>query len=155
MISPTLRRYMEQHHTHYDAIRHAHTGSSMETAEAAHVPGDQLAKAVILEDAAGALMAVIPSDYHLDLPALTRKVHRDLAFVEEVDLGTLFPDCDLGAVPPIGPAYDLETIWDIRLGDETTVYLEGGDHETLLRLSGKAFHELMAPAERGRFSHHG
>jgi Ala-tRNA(Pro) deacylase len=154
MISPTLTRYIEQHHAHYRAIHHARTGSSGQSAEAAHVPGDQLAKAVILEDAAGTLMAVIPSDYHLDLSELRRKLGRSLDFVEESDLLTLFPDCDLGAVPPIGPAFGLPTIWDTRLGDETTVYCEAGDHETLLKLSGQAFHELMAPAERGRFSHH-
>ena len=109
---------------------------------------------VILEDTKGPLMAVIPADFHLDLDDLKQQLHRDLEFAEEEELASLFPDCELGAIPPVGPAYDMPTIWDTRLGEEPTVYLEAGDHETLLEMSGRAFHELMAPAERGHFSHH-
>ena len=154
MIAPRLKNYLQQHQTQYRTIRHSHTGSSMQTAEVSHVSGDRLAKAVVLGDEQGPLMAVIPADFHLDLEDLNQRLHRNLAFAEENELALLFPDCEVGAVPPIGPAYDIPTIWDTKLGEENTVYLEAGDHETLVKLSGKAFHELMATAERGHFSHH-
>jgi len=154
MIATRLQHYLEAHHTQFRTLPHQHTGSSMQTAEAAHIPGDRLAKAVLLKDTAGPLMAVIPSDYHLDLGTLKETLHRELEFIDETQLAALFPDCEPGAVPPMGPAYDLPTIWDARLGAEDTVYLEAGDHETLLEMSGRSFHELMAPAERGHFSHH-
>jgi Ala-tRNA(Pro) deacylase len=155
MISPRLKHYLEENRADYRLLPHPHTASSMWTAQAAHVPGDQLAKAIVLADPAGTLVAVIPADYYLDLPVLRRQLRRNgLELVEEVDLAALFPDCEPGAVPPLGPAYGVTTIWDTRLGREATVYLEAGDHETLIELSGRTFHELMAPAERGRFSHH-
>ena len=154
MIASRLKQYLADRHTPFRACHHAHTGSSMQTAEAAHVAGDRVAKAVILRDAGGPLMAVVPSDYHLELEELKQFLHRDLDFADETDLAVLFPDCEPGAVPPLGPAYGIPTVWDTRLGAQDTLYLEAGDHETLLELSGRAFHELMTPARRGRFAHH-
>ncbi len=154
MIAARLQHYLQDHHTPFRTLAHEHTGSSMQTAEAAHIPGDRLAKAVILEDMNGPLMAVVPSDFHIDLNTLKQSLHRNLDFADEMELGSLFPDCEPGAVPPLGPAYGIPTIWDTRLGAEDVVYLEAGDHETLLEMSGRSFHELMAAAERGHFTHH-
>jgi len=154
MIAKKVKAYLTQHETRYRTISHPHTEASMQTAEMAHVPGDQLAKAVMLNDAQGSLMAVIPSDFHLDLADLNQRLKRKLVFSEEDDLPPLFPDCEPGAIPPLGPAYNIATVWDTKLGEEETVYFEGGDHQTLVKLSGRAFHELMVPAERGHFSHH-
>ena len=154
MIAAKVKKYLEQHQTQYRTLPHPHTDSSMQTAEMSHVSGDRLAKAVVLEDDKGPLMAVIPADFHLDLEDLRQRLNRELAFAEEDELAVLFPDCEAGAVPPVGPAYNIPTIWDTKLGEETTVYFEAGDHETLVEMSGKAFHELMVPAERGHFSHH-
>ena len=154
MIAAKLKHYLSEHHTPFREILHPHTDTSVQSAEQAHVPGSQLAKAVILEDTQGPLMAVIPADYHVDLSSLQRGLQRNLEFADESELATMFPDCELGAVPPLGPAYDIPTIWDTALGAQDTVYLEAGDHETLLQLTGRAFHELMVPAWRGHFSHH-
>jgi Ala-tRNA(Pro) deacylase len=128
----------------------------METAETAHVPGDALAKGIVLLDDAGLLLVVVPSDYHVELNALNALLGRSLAFVAEQDLGEIFPDCEPGAVPPIGAAYSIETVWDpeASLGKQEHVFFEGGDHLTLVRVSGKQFHELMAGANRAHFSHH-
>jgi Ala-tRNA(Pro) deacylase len=154
MISTKLRRYLSEHHTQFREIRHPHSETSLQSAELARVPGSQLAKAVILEDAQGPLMAVIPADYHIDLDRLRERLGRDLEFADEGELATMFPDCELGAVPPLGPAYRIPTVWDTDLGNQDTLYLEAGDHQTLLQLSGRDFHELMVPAQRGHFSHH-
>jgi len=153
-IAAKLNTFLEDHEAEYTLQRHPHTGSSMESAEAAHVPGDCLAKGVVVKDAKGYLLVVVPSDYHVDLDTLNKKLGRTMEMASEPDLGRLFPDCEVGAVPPIGAAYGVPTIWDTRLGDKDEVYFEAGDHESLVRVTGRHFHELMASAERGLFSHH-
>lgn len=153
-IAEKLRVYLKKQEAKYSLRRHPHTGSSMETAEAAHVPGDCLAKAVVLKDVDGYLLVVAPSDYHVELEVLNRQFKRDMVMAEEDEFRQLFPDCELGAVPPIGFAYGVDTVWDTSLGDKESVWFEAGDHESLVQLSGRQFHELMAPAERGQFSHH-
>ena len=67
-----------------------------------------------------------------------------------------FNDCDPGAVPPIGEACGIKTIWDptTSLGQLVDIYFEAGDHNHLIHVSGEQFHALMASAERGQFSQH-
>jgi Ala-tRNA(Pro) deacylase len=155
-ISNTLRKYLVAHDVKVKLITHSPTGSSMESAEQAHVSGDALAKGVLVKDDEGYLLVVVPSDYHVDLDSLRRFLGQPVELASEEELGDLFPDCELGAVPPLGHAYGIKTIWDPKttLGSERQVFFEAGDHVHLVRVSGEKFHELMAPADRGKFSYH-
>jgi len=155
-MAERVKSYLSEHGVEYSLVPHSHTGSSMETAQAAHVPGGALAKGVLVEDESGYLLVTIPSDYHLELDRLQRQIGRPVEMATEEELAPLFLDCEQGAVPPIGPAYGLRTLWDPNstLGRLNEIYFEAGDHETLVRVSGRQFHELMEPAERGKFSHH-
>ena len=155
-ISKTLRKYLVAHEVKIKLITHSPTGSSMESAEQAHVSGDALAKGVLVKDDEGYLLVVVPTDYHVDLDSLRRFLGQPVELATEEEIGSLFPDCELGAVPPLGHAYGIKTIWDpnTTLGKEKQVYFEAGDHVHLVRVSGRKFHELMAPADRGEFSYH-
>jgi Ala-tRNA(Pro) deacylase len=155
-IASQLKTYLQKHETEYKLIAHPHTGSSMETAEKAHVPGDALAKGVLVKDEEGFLLLVLPSDYHVELETLQKVLRQEVNLASEQEVAMLFPDCEAGAIPPIGPAYEVKTIWDpgSSLGQQGDVYFESGDHRHLVLVTGKQFHELMAPAERGKFSHH-
>ena len=155
-IADRLYDYLKSKGSDYTLLGHPHSGSSMETAETAQVPGDALAKGVLLEDQRGLLLVVVPSDYQIELDTLNSLLDRQLTFVTEDRLGTVFPDCELGAVPPIGPAYSLETVWDPQssLGAQDYLYFEAGDHTTLVRVSAPHFRELMGEAEQAHFSHH-
>jgi Ala-tRNA(Pro) deacylase len=155
-MATRLKSYLLEHGIEYSLIPHPRTGSSMETAQVAHVPGDALAKGVVVEDESGYLLVTIPADYHLELDRLARQMGRPVELATEQELSPLFADCEQGAVPPIGPAYGLRSLWDPHspLGRLDEVFFEAGDHEHLVRVSGRQFHELMGAAERGRFSHH-
>ncbi len=155
-VAKTVEEHLQTYQIEYDLITHSHTGSSMETAESAHVPGDSLAKGIVLTDGDTYLMVVIPSDYHVELDRLSLQLKRDLYLADEDSLLKLFPDCEQGAVPPLGQAYNVTTVWDpgSSLGSVDEVFFEAGDHMELVCVSGESFHELMAPVERMKFSHH-
>ncbi|OOZ35801.1 aminoacyl-tRNA deacylase [Solemya velesiana gill symbiont] len=155
-IPKKLLEFLKQQDANYKLVAHPRTGSSMETAEQAHISGDALAKGVVVREDSEFLLVVVPSDYHIELESLRKMLDRDVILAVEGELGSLFPDCELGAVPPMGEPYGLTTIWDpnTTLGQEERVYFEAGDHEYLVSVSGRQFHELMAHAERGEFSHH-
>lgn len=155
-IASRLQKYLKDKGTHYKLVRHPHSESSMETAETAHVPGDALAKGVVLRDGSGLLLVVVPSDYHIELDTLNEHLERQLSLVNEGELRDIFPDCEPGAVPPIGAPYSIDTVWDpeASLGFQEQVFFEAGDHATLVRVSGEQFHELMAHADRMHISHH-
>jgi Ala-tRNA(Pro) deacylase len=150
-ISITLEEFLSQHNASYDLIPHPHTGSSMETAEEAHVPGMQLAKAVVIRDDGRYLMVVVPSAEHVDMDLLRQQFGHGVVMASESELTDLFPDCETGAVPPLGPAWGMDTYVDETLLAESEVYFESGDHESVIRVSGDQFEKLLERAERGYF----
>lgn len=147
-IATTLSSHLEAKSLPYSLISHPHTGSSMGTAASAHVPGDRLAKAVIVKMREEALMVVVPSDYHVHLGLLHRHLDAEVGLATEAELAALFPDCEPGAVPALGQVYGLRTLLDSSLLSDPEVYLEAGDHETLVRLRGEDFRALMEDAEQ-------
>lgn len=151
-IACKVEHYMQQHGVEYDVITHAHSHNSMETAELAHVPGDRLAKSVVLEDDDGFVMAVLPSTCHVRLGRLSRELNRKLRLATETALPKLFGDCELGAVPPVGLAYGMTTVIDDSLADQPEIYFEAGDHERLIRMNRDAFMALMDHAGHARFA---
>ena len=152
VMASKLKSYLTDQGVDYQVLFHAHTGSSMATAEAAHIPGKQLAKAVVVKDDDGYLMVVVPSAAHVDLGALHRHLQRPLGLATEAELKELFPDCEIGAIPALGPAYGLATVWDEALAAEAAIYFEAGDHEMVVCVSREQFQQLMAGARQGRFS---
>lgn len=137
----------------YDFQPHRHSRGSSDSAHAAHVPPHQLAKAVVLEDEAGCVMAVVPADRYVRLGRVSQLLARQhLRLADESRIAALFPDCERGAVPALGMAWGLETVVDDELENLSVVYIECGDHERLLRLEHRQFHALMRQARHGQFS---
>ena len=153
-IAASVRNCLAREGVHYDMIAHERTRDSNHTAQAAHIPGDRLAKCVVLEDDKGYLMAVIPASHKVDLGAVHRQLNRALGLATDRELIELFKDCEPGALPPLGLAYGIDTILDQNLVDVPDIYFEAGDHQALVHVSGSEFLKLMAKAPRGQISHH-
>jgi Ala-tRNA(Pro) deacylase len=152
-IAITLQQYLDQHHVPYEVMAHTRTMTARETARVCEIPADRLAKAVVLRDRGGYVMAVLPASCQLDKAQLWRLLHRPVELADEDETGSLFKDCALGAIPALGPAYGLETVIDERLERAPEIWLEAGDHEHLVHLAGERFRELMAGARHGSFAH--
>jgi Ala-tRNA(Pro) deacylase len=152
-VAPTLKKYLDQTIT-YDLVQHDPTMSSTRTAEASHVPGDRLAKGVVLRRDGGYMMAILPASRHLHLPALRMHLGHRVDLASEDEIAQLFTDCARGAVPPVGECYGLDVIVDDSIDSQREVYLEGGDHATLIRLGSEQFARLTANAWHGHFTTH-
>jgi len=147
-IALTLQEYLDDNHVPYDVMRHKRTHCAFDTVRAAHVPGDRLAKAVVLTREGGFVVAVVPATGRVSLSAIERllRCHVDLATEDEIC--ELFPDCDIGAVPPLSEAYAVDTFIDQSFDKQPEIYLEGGDHRSLVHMTGEAFRILMKSARR-------
>ena len=151
-IAHTVESYIGQRGIHYDVVSHAHSHNSAETAQLAHVPGNRLAKSVVLEDDQGFVLAVLPSTCHIRLGKLSREMNRRLRLATEKDLPGLFGDCELGAIPPVGLAYGVSTVMDDGMAEQPEIYFEAGDHEQLIRMKREDFRTLMDHAGHARFA---
>ena len=151
-IAIKLSDYLKASEVQYEVVNHPHSGNSMQTAIASNVPPRCVAKAVVLEDATHAVMAVLPASRRLELRELQASNGPDLRLATETKLKYLFKDCEPGAVPPVGAVYGIETIWDDSLMEQPDTYFEAGDHETLVHMKTRDFIGLMKGARHMTFS---
>ena len=153
-IAPSLHKYLTAQNIHYDEIPHVLTMSSARTAQACHVPGDRVAKAIVLRRDGGYMLAVLPASHHLSLPDLKARFGDGIDMANEFEVNRLFADCAHGAVPAVGACYGLDVIIDDGIDAQPDIYIEAGDHETLVHVSRAQFARLTANAQHGRISVH-
>ena len=152
-ISTRLGDYLSAHDMPFQTISHCHSNSSIGTAMAAQVPLNQVAKAVMLVDHEGRkMMAVLPATHKISLSALNDELRASYHLAKEQMVYQLFEDCDHGAVPPVGDAYNMMLVCDQLLDTLDHVYMEAGDHETLIKVDKATFKALMANGKHMRFS---
>jgi Ala-tRNA(Pro) deacylase len=151
-IAHTLERYLDAKNVKYDVIAHPPTSSSIETVETCRIPGERLAKAVLLRDEVGYALAVLPASHHIRLAELRRQFGDDVALASEHEIEDLFEDCVRGAVPAVGECYGLDTLVDESIEEQPEVFFEAGDHATLVRMSSRQFANLTAAARHARYS---
>jgi len=141
-----VRQYLEQSRKHYDILTHLETHSAMGMAQAIHIPGDEVAKPVILKADGHYVMAVIPATYRIDLNKAREAFHvHALELAPETDFGRLFPDCERGARPPFGSQYGMPTVVDEALTYDEQIVFEGNSHREAYRMSFEEFDELERP----------
>jgi Ala-tRNA(Pro) deacylase len=135
----------------YELVRHPRTLTSTETAQAAGVPGDRLAKPVVVEDDERYMVVVIPASHRLKFTALHNALGRQCGLATEREVEALFEDCERGAVPAVAQAYGLDVFVDDALLGLDDVYFEAGDHVELVHLNGDDFRRLMRDATHGAY----
>ena len=153
-VASTLKTHLDTAGVYFDVRAHPWAPTASAVAEAAHVPGDRLAKAVLLLDGAGPVLAVLPSTHQVSVELVNRALGRALELAAEDQIAVYFADCATGAVPALGAAYGVETVVDRSLDTSQIVFLEAGDHEHLVAMSGADFHRLLDGATWADFSVH-
>jgi Ala-tRNA(Pro) deacylase len=153
-IATTLENYLRYMQVPFEVLPHPKAMTSLRTATAAQIPPHQMAKAVVLEDDMGYMMAIVPADRRVHLGALREQLGRTMGLATEPDLGSMFKDCALGAIPPLGAAYGIEAVIDDELMEGSDIYFEAGDHEDVVRMRRGDFLRLLRSAQHGRFCHH-
>ncbi len=151
-IANRVADFLVEQDAEFEVISHPYSSTSLETAHLSHVPGDCIAKSVVLEDERGYLLAVLPASCRVDLGELHRLTNRNLGLATEYELDALFDDCELGAVPPLGAVYDIDTIIDEGLAEQSDIYFEAGDHERLIHVSAETFDMLLGDVQHSDFS---
>lgn len=141
-----LTQYLEENNAKYAVLTHPKTYTASETAESTRIPGKKMAKAVIAQVDGDMKMIVLPATHEVDFNRI-----RDVLQAEEVRLADedefrdLFPDCEVGAMPPFGNLYDIDTLVDESLSDGEEIVFNAGSHREAVRMSYKDFEKLVNP----------
>lgn len=151
-IALTIQEYLDDQHIPYDVMKHRKTENSSMTARASHVPGNSMAKGVVLKWDGSYVLAVLPATRHVDIDRVCELLGEKVDLASEQEASELFPDCETGAVPIIAAPYRVACVVDEDLEACDDIYFEGGDHRTLLHVSGEEFSRLMYGMPHGHIS---
>jgi len=121
--------------------------TSRKAAETAHVPPEQLAKAVVLSDRRGFLMAVVPAT-GMSVSTISGSGSARLSLTPETRLAPVFRDCESGAIPPLGQRTAWRPSWTTAWSVSRSLF-ESGDHRGLIRVGGEEFLALLPEAMHG------
>jgi Ala-tRNA(Pro) deacylase len=129
-----LVKALKREHVSYELVPHRHTETAMAEARALDVDPDQVAKTLILRTPFGYVRVVLRAVDRLDLEKARFALDTtDVELASELDLVGSYPEFELGAVPPVGGAYD-RVLVDQRVFDHAFVLFEAGTHDESIRL---------------------
>jgi Ala-tRNA(Pro) deacylase len=149
-----LKEYLEKNQVPYEVGYHQRVFTAQETAAAEHVPGRELAKVVMVKADGKMVMLVLPASYRVDMEKLkgilkSKKVEK----AKEGEFQDLFPDCEIGAMPPFGNLYNLEVWVDQVLTEDKDIAFNAGSHVETLKIEYSDYARLVNP-KVGQFSVH-
>ena len=147
MPARKLMEFLDRYHTKYVSISHSPAYTAQEIAATAHIPGQELAKTVIVKLDGEIAMAVLPASSRLDLGLLKAASGAgQVELASEAEFKNLFPDCEIGAMPPFGNLYGLPVYVAQKLTDGREIAFNAGTHSELIRMAYSDFERLVQPA---------
>jgi Ala-tRNA(Pro) deacylase len=147
MPAQRLREFLDSNGVKYVTVRHSKAFTAQEVAASAHIPGREMAKTVIIRIDGKMAMAVVPATTQVDLHLLSELTGAsgEIELAEEQDFQDLFPECELGAMPPFGNLYDMDVFVAQRLRENDEIAFNAGNHTELIRMSYSDFERLVKP----------
>jgi len=153
-ILKKLKDYLEKNQIGYEVGFHERVYTSQEIAAALHVPGKEMAKVVMVKADGKMTMLVLPASYRVDTKKLKKALQcKKLGIAKEKDFEELFPDCEIGAMPPFGNLYHLEVWVDQILTEDEFIVFQAGSHVETLKIKYSDYARLVNP-KVGEFSVH-
>ena len=153
-ILKKLKDYLEKSQVRYEGGVHEPVYTSQEIAATMHVPGKELAKVVMVKADGKMVMLVLPASYRVDTKKLKKVLQcKKLAIAKEKDFEEVFPDCEVGAMPPFGNLYNLEVWVDQVLAEDEFIVFQAGSHVETLKIKYNDYVRLVNP-RMGDFSVH-
>lgn len=141
-----LKEFLDGNRIKYVTVSHSLAYTAQEIAATAHVPGKELAKTVIVKADGRMAMAVLPASFKIDFGMLAQTIGaKKLELATEKEFKQLFPDCELGAMPPFGNLYGMDVYVAESLTDDTQIVFNAGTHTELMRLPLQDYMALVKP----------
>ncbi len=153
-VAHCLEDYLYDAHVEYTVVSHAPTQTAFDSAHSAHIPTSKMVKAILLRERHSEryCMALIPASNKLKIAWVNGALKKDLVLAQEEEISSQFTDCEFGAIPGFGQAYDMEMIWDDELEQQSQLYFEAGSHKELIQIDNYEFGLLFEQYPHGVIS---
>lgn len=146
MTSNRIKAYLDENAVKYVSIQHSPAFTAPEVAQSVHVAGRDFAKTVIAMIDGAPAMIVLPATRRLILPDVREMFEsEEVRLATESDLRELFPDCEVGAMPPFGNLYGLTVYVAASLAHERRIAFNAGTHTEVIEMAYEDFDRLARP----------
>ncbi|MBT4099603.1 MAG: YbaK/EbsC family protein [Gemmatimonadetes bacterium] len=147
MPGERVRQCLDEARIRYIIIRHSPEFTAQEIAATTHIRGKELAKTVMVKIDGSMAMAEITASSKVDLERLREAVGAESAeLATEEEFGGLFPECEVGAMPPFGQLYDMPVFVDALLREDEEIAFNAGSHIDLIQMSYTDYERVVSPA---------
>lgn len=144
-ISTRIRNHLEENHIDFSALKHPSCYTAQGAAAVMHVSGREVAKTVVVQAGKEYYLAVMPASSRIQLEKLSQLIGHPARIASENEFASLFPDCELGAMPPLGELYGLPVYVDESLIADKEIVFNAGTHRDAVRMQLADFMRLAKP----------
>lgn len=146
MPTKKLKDYLTKNKINYFSISHPVAYATREISHLSHITEHALAKTVVVNAGNKKVLVILPCDESLNFETLKKSLHvNDVSLVDENQFAKLFPDCELGAMPPFGNLYDLDVYVEKDLTHNKDIAFNAGSHTELIKMRYRDFETLVHP----------
>ncbi len=146
MACAKLQEYLDSQRVKYVSVKHSPAFTAQEIAASAHIPGKDVAKTVVVKLDGEMAMVVLPATHMVRLNHLQEEMGvLEAVLASEEEFKGRFPDCEVGAMPPFGNLYEMETLVDASLARDHEIAFNAGTHTELIRMAYTDFERLVGP----------
>ena len=141
-----LSEFLQAKQAVYTHSVHRTAYTAREVATAEHLPPAEVAKTVVIHSEIGYAMLVVPGNQLVDFQEVRVELGlQQLRMATEHELASLFPDCELGAMPPVGQLYMLPVYLDAAMAEERMIAFNGGTHRDVIHMLTSEFRRIVRP----------
>jgi Ala-tRNA(Pro) deacylase len=144
--SASIQEFLNKAHIPYSTVTHPPAFTAQEEAAVTHVPGRDWAKTIVCYADAEPVLVVLPATLSIDFDKLKDLAGANtLRLATEQEIAGLYPDCEVGAMPPFGPLYHQRVFVDERLTQDHDILFNAGTHTDAIRMRYADFAAAVQP----------
>ena len=146
MPARIIKEFLDKNSIKYVSVKHSRAFTAQEIAASAHIHGKRIAKTVVLKIDGKLVFAVLPATYKIDFKLLKESLGaKDIRLANEQEFKDKCKGCEVGAMPPMGNLFDMETYVAASLVEDEEIAFNAGNHTELIRMSYVDFEKLVKP----------
>ncbi|MCB0753856.1 MAG: YbaK/EbsC family protein [Ignavibacteriae bacterium] len=146
MPSKIVKEFLDKNKIKYVSIKHSRAFTAQEIAASAHIKGRKIAKTVVLKVGGKLVFTVLPASYKIDFNMLKEALDSEtIRLANEQEFKDKCPGCEVGAMPPFGNLFNIETFVAASLVEDEEIAFNAGNHTELIRMRYVDFEKLVKP----------
>lgn len=140
-LTKKLENFLKKHKIKYQILNHKTVYTAFDKSQTLKVSPKKVVKTLILKIDKNLAFVLIPGDKKLDLRKV-KKLGKNVSLATEKLLQRKLKGTKVGAVPPFGSLWKLQTFGDKLLKKQKEIIVNGGDWQTSLLISPKELEKI-------------